>query len=60
MPNLENRSAILVDDGLASGFTLRASVAALRNAGASAYQYWWDVAEGYVVKLLEQFKTKDL
>ena len=34
MPNLGNRSAILVDDGLASGFTLRVAVAALRNAGA--------------------------
>jgi len=34
LPDLENRSAILVDDGLASGFTLRVAVAALRNAGA--------------------------
>lgn len=32
-PNLVNRSAILVDDGLASGFTMRVAVAALRNAG---------------------------
>jgi predicted phosphoribosyltransferase len=88
-----------VDDGLASGFTMRVAVAALRNAGAgrivvavptahrhsaemitrdvealycanirgglsyavaSAYQYWSDVAEKDVVKILEQFKTRDL
>jgi predicted phosphoribosyltransferase len=34
LADLENRSAILVDDGLASGFTMRVAVAALRNAGA--------------------------
>ncbi|RZB35551.1 MAG: hypothetical protein SRB2_03007 [Desulfobacteraceae bacterium Eth-SRB2] len=95
---LGNRSAILVDDGLASGFTMRVAVAALRNAGAgriavavptahrhsaemiarevetlycanirgglsyavaSAYRHWSDVAEEAVVKILEQFKTKD-
>lgn len=33
-PDFGNRSAILVDDGLASGFTMRVAVAALRNAGA--------------------------
>ena len=98
-PDLGNRSAILVDDGLASGFTMRVAVTALRNAGAgrivvavptghrrsaemiareveklycanilggfsyavaSAYQHWSDVAEEDVVKILEQFKTKDL
>jgi predicted phosphoribosyltransferase len=98
LPDLENRSAILVDDGLASGFTMRVAVAALRNAGAgrivvavptahrhsaemiarevealycanirgglsyavaSAYQYWSDVAEQDVVKLLEPFKKRD-
>ena len=97
-PDLGTRSAILVDDGLASGFTLRVAVAALRNAGArrivaavptahrhsaemiarevealyctnirgglsyavaSAYQHWSDVAEEDVVKILEQFKTRD-
>lgn len=94
-PDLGNRSAILVDDGLASGFTMRVAVAALRNAGAgrivvavptghrrsvemiakevdalycanirggysyavaSAYQYWSDVAEDEVIKILEQFR----
>lgn len=98
-PDLGNRSAILVDDGLASGFTMRVAVAALRNAGAgrivvavptghlrsaemiarevevlycanirgglsyavaSAYRHWSDVPEEDVVKILEQFKTKDL
>ena len=98
-PDLGNRSAILVDDGLASGFTMRVAVAALRNAGAgrivvavptghlrsaemiarevevlycanirgglsyavaSAYRHWSDVTEEDVVKILEQFKTKDL
>ena len=34
LPDLGNRSSILVDDGLASGFTMRVAVAALRNAGA--------------------------
>ena len=38
----------------------REAVAALRNAGASAYQYWSDVAEEDVVKILEQFKARDL
>jgi len=33
-PDLGKRSAILVDDGLASGFTMRVAVTALRNAGA--------------------------
>ena len=33
-PDLVNRSVILVDDGLASGFTMRVAVSALRNAGA--------------------------
>jgi putative phosphoribosyl transferase len=33
-PALGDRSAILVDDGLASGFTMRVAVAALKNAGA--------------------------
>jgi putative phosphoribosyl transferase len=97
-PDLGNRSAILVDDGLASGFTLRVAVAAMRNAGAGrivvavptahrhsaemiarevealycanirsglsyavadAYRRWSDVAEEDVVKILEQFKTRD-
>jgi putative phosphoribosyl transferase len=99
LPDLGERSAILVDDGLASGFTMRVAVAALRNVGAgrivvavptahrhsaemiarevealycanirggfsyavaSAYRHWSDVAEEDVVKILEQFKTKDL
>ncbi len=97
-PDFGNRSAILVDDGLASGFTMRVAVTALRNAGAgrivvavptghrhsaetiarevevlycanirggfsyavaSAYQHWSDVSEEDVVKILEQFKTRD-
>ena len=33
-PDLGNRCAILVDDGLASGFTMRVAVTALRSAGA--------------------------
>ena len=33
-PDLVNRSVILVDDGLASGFTMRVAVSALRNSGA--------------------------
>ena len=34
-PDLENRTAILVDDGIAAGSTLRVAVQALRNSGAS-------------------------
>lgn len=34
-PSLSNRTVILVDDGLASGFTMRVAVSALRGAGAS-------------------------
>jgi putative phosphoribosyl transferase len=34
-PDLENRKVILVDDGLASGFTLLVAVEALRKAGAT-------------------------
>jgi predicted phosphoribosyltransferase len=34
MADLSSRSAILVDDGLASGFTMRVAVQAVRNAGA--------------------------
>jgi putative phosphoribosyl transferase len=98
LPDFGNRSAILVDDGLASGFTMQVAVAALRNTGAgrivvavptahrhsaemiahnvealycanirgglsyavaSAYRNWWDVGEEDVVKILEQFKTKN-
>jgi predicted phosphoribosyltransferase len=33
-PDLVNRCTILVDDGLASGFTMRVAVTALRNTGA--------------------------
>jgi len=35
-PNLSKRSTILVDDGLASGFTMLVAAEALRNAGARA------------------------
>jgi len=35
MPRLADRTVILVDDGLASGFTMRVAVAALQDAGAS-------------------------
>jgi putative phosphoribosyl transferase len=33
-PDLADRSVVLVDDGLASGFTLRAAIVALRRLGA--------------------------
>jgi len=35
-PDLSARTAILVDDGLASGFTMRAAVRAVRSAGAAS------------------------
>ena len=98
-PDLADRSAILVDDGLASGFTMKVAVAALRQAGAgriivavptghrrsaemiarevetlycanirgglsyavaSAYQYWSDVAEEEVVRILKELKLPAL
>lgn len=34
-PNLDNRCVILVDDGIATGATMRAAVAALRQSGPS-------------------------
>lgn len=34
-PNIENRSVILVDDGIATGYTTRAAALALRNLKAS-------------------------
>ena len=34
-PDVRGRTAVLVDDGLASGFTMRVAVEAVRNAGAS-------------------------
>jgi predicted phosphoribosyltransferase len=34
-PDLKNQTAILVDDGIAAGSTLRVAVQALRNSGAS-------------------------
>ena len=34
MPDMHAHEVIVVDDGLASGFTMRAAVAALRRAGA--------------------------
>lgn len=33
-PNIENRTVILVDDGIASGFTMLVAVEAMKNAGA--------------------------
>ena len=35
-PNLENRSVILVDDGIATGSTMKAALASVRNRGAKA------------------------
>jgi len=98
-PDFADRSAILVDDGLASGFTMKVAVEALRNAGADriivavptghrrsaemiarkvealycanirgglsyavaiAYQHWSDVAEEEVIRILKEFKNRDL
>jgi predicted phosphoribosyltransferase len=36
VPEVAGRTAVVVDDGLASGFTLRVAVEALRRAGAAA------------------------
>ena len=93
-PDLSKHSVILVDDGLASGFTMRVAVEALRKSGAdhiilavptghrrsvevvaqevealycpnirggwsfavaSAYEWWSDVTEEEVIRILEEF-----
>ncbi len=36
LPNLENRTAFLVDDGIASGFTLLTAVEAMKKAGVGS------------------------
>jgi len=93
-PNLGEKTVILVDDGIASGFTILVAVMALKNmdvgelvvavptaspdslnrlsaeveaiycpnirsgwifAVADAYQEWWDVDEGEVLRIMEDY-----
>ena len=95
LPNF-NKKIILVDDGIASGFTLRVAIEALRKAGsqhiilavptahkesiekmigmveaiycpniregwqfavADAYEYWYDLDEEEVKKILAEFNS---
>jgi predicted phosphoribosyltransferase len=52
LPDFRNRSAILVDDGLASGFTMRVAVAALRNAGARRIVVAVPTAHGHSAEMI--------
>jgi predicted phosphoribosyltransferase len=95
-PNISQNTIILVDDGLASGFTLLVAIEALRKAGsqhiilaiptaheesierviekvegiycpnirggrqfavADAYEYWYDIDEEEVTKILTEFNA---
>ena len=53
-PDLENRCAVLVDDGLASGFTMRVAVTALRNAGAGRVVVAVPTGHRYSVEMIAQ------
>jgi len=95
-PNLKNKSIILVDDGIAAGYTMNAAVNFVKNRGAKkiyiavptghynsliklsekvdlilclnprsgpwfavadAYQYWYDLTDEDVLKILKQIKN---
>jgi predicted phosphoribosyltransferase len=95
-PNISQNTIILVDDGLASGFTLLVAIEALRKAGsqhiilaiptaheesierviekvegiycpnirggrqfavADAYEYWYDIDQEEVIKILTEFNA---
>jgi predicted phosphoribosyltransferase len=58
MPDLLAHDVILVDDGLASGFTMRAAVAALRRAGAK--QLVVAVPTGHEDSVLSMAKQVDV
>ena len=57
MPDLHGYEVIVVDDGLASGFTMRAAVDALRRAGAN--QLVVAVPTGHEVSVLSLAETVD-
>ena len=57
MPDLQGYEVIVVDDGLASGFTMRAAVDALRRAGAS--QLVVAVPTGHEVSVLSLAEAVD-
>jgi predicted phosphoribosyltransferase len=54
-PDLQNRTVILVDDGIAAGSTLRVAVQALRNTGASGIIFAVPTAH---MESLDQFRDK--
>jgi putative phosphoribosyl transferase len=51
---LEGRCAVLIDDGVATGATLRAAMAAVRALGASRVVVAVPVASAEAIRLLEQ------
>ena len=57
MPDLHGYEVIVVDDGLASGFTMRAAVDALRRAGAN--QLVVAVPTGHEVSVVSLAETVD-
>lgn len=54
MPALAGRAVILVDDGLASGFTMKVAIAALRAAGASRIIVAVPTAPAHTAAAMEQ------
>lgn len=52
-PDFSGRSVILVDDGLASGFTMRVAVAAIRGDGAARIVVAVPTGHGHAVRTVE-------
>ena len=52
LPDVTNRTTILVDDGLASGFTMQVAAEALRNGGASKILVAVPTAHGQAIRRL--------
>lgn len=53
LPEIENRTVILVDDGIAMGSTMRASIQCTRNEGASKIIVGSPVASPHTIKDIE-------
>jgi putative phosphoribosyl transferase len=53
-PNLKNRNAILVDDGIATGSTIRAALASVRKKGAKTIVIAVPVAPPSALKILRK------
>jgi putative phosphoribosyl transferase len=62
-PQLAGRPALVVDDGLASGYTMRAAVGFLKARGAGqlveAYENWYDLTEDEVLAIMESLAISE-